>query len=54
MSDFLIKYLRKRYSSEHQAFEYSYLLSDVFDSNSANHQQNEYILQFTAILNGKV
>ena len=51
MSEFLIKYLKKRYPSEQSAFEHSYLLSDVFETQN---NQNDYITQFTAILNGKV
>jgi len=52
LSEFLIKYLKKRYSSDQSAFEHSYALSDVFENNL--HQNNEYFQQFTAILNGKV
>ena len=51
MPEFLIKYLKKRYPSEQSAFEHSYFLSDVFETQS---NQNEYVIQFTTILNGKV
>ena len=50
MSEFLIKFLKKRYNTDMNAFEYSYALNEVFEKTN----DNEYIQQFAGILNGKV
>ena len=50
MSEFLIKFLKKRYNTDMNAFEYSYALNEVFEKTN----DNEYIQQFAGILNEKV
>ena len=49
MSDYLLIYLKKRYS--HEAFEYSYAINDILDKNSTS---NEILKFFTAVLSGQV
>jgi hypothetical protein len=50
LSEFMIKFLKKRYNTDMAAFEYSYAINDVFEKTN----DNEYIQQFAGILNGKV
>lgn len=51
ISDFLIKFLRKRYNTDMQAFEYSYAMHEALDSGKLD---NEMLSQFSAILSGKL
>jgi disulfide oxidoreductase YuzD len=49
MPEFLIAYLKKRYSNE--AFEYSYAINDILDKHSTS---NEILKFFSAVLSGQV
>ena len=49
MPEFLIAYLKKRYS--HEAFEYSYAINDILDKHSTS---NEVLKFFAAVLSGQV
>jgi len=49
MPEFLIAYLKKRYSNE--AFEYSYAINDILDKHGAS---NEILKFFSAVLSGEV
>ena len=49
MPEFLIAYLKKRYSNE--AFEYSYAINDILDKHAAS---NEILKFFSAVLSGQV
>lgn len=49
-SDFYIRYLRKRYNTDMNAFEYSYALNETLEKIT----DNEYVQQFAKILNGKL
>ncbi len=51
LSEFMIKFLRKRYNTEMTAFEYSYALVEAFEAKSLD---SEFLLQFAGILSGRV
>lgn len=50
-SECFINYLRKRFNTDMQAFEYSYAMHEAFDSKNLD---SEFLSQFSSILNGRL
>ena len=50
-SEGLINFLRKKFNTDMQAFEYSYAMHEAFDSKNLD---SEFLAQFASILNGKL
>jgi len=51
LSEFMIKFLRKRYNTDMMAFEYSYAMVEAFESKNLD---SEYLVQFAGVLSGRL